>query len=101
MQIPPTLSRGLHTPSPEIVSTEANCLHEMEEQIHDAADEFSDQLHDFLVRKNGSPAVQRDREDKAIRAAFEAFTSTIEYSGLKGMATGTEALITGAAADIK
>ncbi len=66
----------------------------------DAADGYSDQLHAYLVEKNGQAVVQKDREDKAIRAAFEAFHSSVDYSGVEGMAVETESLLTGEAGDI-
>ena len=66
----------------------------------DVAGARTDELHNYLVAKNGAWFVVRDREDKLIRAVFEAVYPTVAEDGLPTVVADVEALIDGSAAGI-
>ena len=67
----------------------------------DVGDRLSDELHDFLVAKNGQAFYLRDREDKIIRAAFEVFYSSVGDDSLESVTANVAALLDGSAADVR
>ena len=63
----------------------------------DVAEPLTDSLHDYLVAKNNFWFVVKDREDKLIRALFEAVHPTVAEDGLSTVVADVEALIEGSA----